>query len=119
MKPNSWFRATAQLQDARPFFENPPLGPPNENRWDLKLAYTEIGDPEKHWFSLRVGRQIINYNNTLIADSQWRDQGRSYDAAVLNLQMKRANVGIFAASVIVPQASGVSPHQEGNNIYAP
>src|ERR1700728_1014181 len=34
VKPNSWFRATAQLQDARPFFENPPLGPPNEHRWD-------------------------------------------------------------------------------------
>jgi hypothetical protein len=117
VKPNSWFRASAQLQDARPFFQNPPLGPPNENRWDLKLAYAEIGDPQKHWFSLRVGRQIINYNNTLIADSQWRDQGRSYDAAVLNLQLRRANVGLFAASAIVPQASGVSPHQEGNNIY--
>lgn len=117
VKPNTWFRVTAQLQDARPFFENPPIGPPNENRWDLKLAYTEIGDPQKHWFSLRVGRQIINYNNTLIADSQWRDQGRSFDAAVLNLQNSHAGVGIFAASAVVPQASGVSPHQEGNNIY--
>jgi hypothetical protein len=117
LKPNAWFRVTAQLQDARPFFENPPLGPPNENRWDLKLAYVELGDPEKHWFSLRVGRQIINYNNSLIANSEWRGQGRSYDAAVLNLQGKRASVGIFAASVVVPQSTGVSPHQEGNNIY--
>lgn len=117
VKPNSWFRVSAQLQDARPFFENPPIGPPNENRWDLKLAYAEIGSPEKHWFSLRVGRQIINYNNTIIADSQWRNQGRSYDAAVLNLESARASVGIFAASAVVPQASGVSPHQEGNNIY--
>jgi hypothetical protein len=117
VKPNSWFRATAQLQDARPFFENPPLGPPNENRWDMKLAYAEIGDPEKHWASLRVGRQVINYNNTLIANSEWRDQGRSYDAAVLNLQWKLLSVGIFAASTVVPQGSGVSPHQEGNNIY--
>jgi hypothetical protein len=117
LKPNSWFRATAQLQDARPFFENPPLGPPNENRWDLKQAYVELGDPEKHWFSLRVGRQIINYNNSLIANSEWRDQGRSYDAAVLNLQGKRASVGVFAASAVVPQSAGVSAHQEGNNIY--
>jgi hypothetical protein len=117
IKPNSWFRVSTQLQDARPFFQNPPLGPPNENRWDLKLAYVEVGDPEKHWFSLRVGRQIINYNNTLIANSEWRNQGRSYDAAVLNLQSNRTRVGIFAASAVVPQASGVSPHQEGNNIY--
>ena len=113
----SWFKVVTQAQDARPILENPPYGPPNEVRWDLKLAYTEIGDPSKHWFSLRVGRQLINYNNTLIADSQWRNQGRSYDAAVVNLQKDRYHLGIFAASAVVPQASGVSPHQEGNNIY--
>jgi len=117
LRAGSWFRISAQVQDARPGFENPPIGPPNENRWDLKLAYAEIGSPEKHWFSLRVGRQIINYNNTIIADSEWRNQARSYDAAVLNLQRRRAHLGIFAASAVVPQASGVSPHQEGNNIY--
>jgi len=113
----SWFRVTAQVQDARAGFQNPPLGPPNTVRWDLKLAYAEIGAPEKHWFSLRVGRQLINYNNTIIANSEWRNQARSYDAAVLNLNAKREHLGIFAASAVVPQAYGVSPHQEGNNIY--
>ena len=113
----SWFRVTAQVQDARAGFQNPPIGPPNTVRWDLKLAYAEIGDPDKHWFSLRVGRQLINYNNTIIANSEWRNQARSYDAAVLNLNAKREHLGIFAASAVVPQAYGVTPHQEGNNIY--
>jgi hypothetical protein len=113
----SWFRVTAQVQDARAGFQNPPIGPPNTVRWDLKLAYAEIGAPERHWFNLRVGRQLINYNNTIIANSEWRNQARSYDAAVLNLNAKRAHLGIFAASAVVPQAYGVSPHQEGNNIY--
>jgi hypothetical protein len=113
----SWLRVTAQVQDARAGFQNPPIGPPNTVRWDLKLAYVEVGDPEKHWFSLRVGRQIINYNNTIIANSEWRNQARSYDAAVLNLNAKREHLGIFAASAVVPQAYGASPHQEGNNIY--
>jgi hypothetical protein len=113
----SWFRVTAQVQDARAGFQNPPIGPPNTVRWDLKLAYAEIGAPDKHWFSLRVGRQLINYNNTIIANSEWRNQARSYDAAVLNLNAKREHLGIFAASAIVPQAYGVTPHQEGNNIY--
>lgn len=117
LRAGSWLRVSAQVQDARPFLEDAPIGPPNENRWDLKLAYAELGDPEKHWFSLRVGRQIINYNNTIIADSEWRNQGRSFDAAVLNLQSSRAHLGMFAASALVPQALGVSPHQEGNNIY--
>jgi hypothetical protein len=113
----SWFRVTAQVQDARSGFQNPPIGPPNTVRWDLKLAYAEIGAPDKHWFSLRVGRQLINYNNTINANSEWRNQARSYDAAVLNLNAKREHLGIFAASAVVPQAYGVSPHQEGNNIY--
>jgi len=117
LQTHSWLRATAQVQDARPGFQNPPIGPPNTVRWDLKLAYAEIGAPEKHWFSLRVGRQLINYNNTIFANSEWRNQGRSYDAAVLNLNAKREHLGIFAASAVVPQAYGVSPHQEGNNIY--
>lgn len=114
---SSWFKVVSQLQDARPFLENPPIGPPNENRWDLKLAYVEFGDPEKHWFSLRAGRELINYNNTLIANSEWRNQGRSYDAAVANLQGGRYHLGIFAASAVVPLASGISHHQQGNNIY--
>ena len=113
----SWLRATAQVQDAREFLENPPVGPPNTVRWDLKEAYVEVGAPDKHWFSLRVGRQLINYNNTILANSEWRNQGRSYDAAVLNLDARREHVGIFAASAVVPQPYGVSPHQEGNNIY--
>jgi hypothetical protein len=117
MHTPSWFRVTAQVQDARSGYQNAPIGPPNTVRWDLKLAYVEIGAPEKHWWSLRVGRQLINYNNTIIANSEWRNQGRSYDAAVLNLNAKREHLGIFAASAVVPQAFGVSPHQEGNNIY--
>jgi len=113
----SWLRVTAQVQDARAGFQNPPLGPPNTVRWDLKEAYAEIGAPEQHWFSLRVGRQLISYNNTIMSNSEWRNQGRSYDAAVLNLNAKREHLGIFAASAVVPQGYGVSPHKEGNNIY--
>jgi hypothetical protein len=112
-----WFRIVSQVQDARPFLQKPPYGPPNEVRWDLKLAYAQFGDPEKHWISMRAGRQLINYNNTIIADSEWRNQGRSYDAVVTNLRYRRYRLGIFAASAVIPQMSGISHHQEGNNIH--
>jgi hypothetical protein len=112
-----WFKVVSQVQDARPFLQKPPYGPPNEVRWDLKLAYAEFGDPEKQWISVRVGRQLINYNNTIIANSEWRNQGRSYDAVVANLHYQRVRAGIFAASVVNPLISGISHHQEGNNIY--
>jgi hypothetical protein len=33
------------------------------------VAYADIGDAEKSPVSLRVGRQILNYNNTLLANA--------------------------------------------------
>src|SRR5579862_3150332 len=117
IKPTSWLRLVGQMQDARAWYQQPPLQPPNTNRFDLKLAYAEIGDPEHHWISLRVGRQLINYNNTIIANSEWRDQGRSYDAVVTNLHYERFRLGIFAASAVVPLDEGISHHTDGNNIY--
>jgi hypothetical protein len=113
----SWFKVVTQTQDSRSVNQNPPYGPPNEVRWDLKLAYAEFGDPEKHLISLRVGRQIINYNNTIIANSEWRNQARSYDGVVTNLHYGRYRLGIFAASAVVPLISGISHHADGNNIY--
>jgi hypothetical protein len=117
IKPTDWLRIVGQVQDARAWGQNPPLQPPNTNRLDLKLAYAEFGDPEKQAISVRVGRQLINYNNTIIANSEWRDQGRSYDAVVTNLHVNRFRLGIFAASAVVPMDEGISHHQEGNNIY--
>ena len=117
IKPTSWLRIVGQMQDARAWLQQPPLQPPNTNRFDLKLAYAEFGDPENQWISVRVGRQLINYNNTIIANSEWRDQARSYDAVVTNLHVDRFHLGIFAASAVVPMDEGISHHQEGNNIY--
>src|SRR3984885_4010266 len=117
IKPTGWLRIVGQMQDARAWWQNPPLQPPNTNRFDIKLAYAEFGDPEHQWISVRVGRQLINYNNTIIANSEWRDQARSYDAAVANLHVDRVHLGIFAASVVNPLDEGISHHQEGNNIY--
>src|ERR1700678_1009140 len=117
IRPVAWLKLVTQVQDARPVMQKPPWGPPNLNAWDLKLAYAEFGDPEKQWISVRVGRQLINYNNTIIANSEWRDQGRSYDAVVTNFHVDRFHLGVFAASAVVPMDEGISHHQEGNNIY--
>jgi hypothetical protein len=117
IKPTSWMRIVGQLQDSRAWWQQPPLQPPNTNRFDLKLAYAEFGNPEQQWISVRVGRQLINYNNTIIADSEWRNQARSYDAVVANLHYENFRLGLFAASVVVPMDEGISHHQEGNNIY--
>ena len=117
VQPMSWFKVVAQVQDARSFLQSPPLGPPNNVRWDLKLAYAQFGDLEKQPVSVTVGRQLIDYNSTIIANSEWRDQGRSYDGVVTDLHWDRFRAAVFAASVVNPLLDGISHHQEGNNIY--
>jgi hypothetical protein len=117
VQPVSWFKVVAQVQDARSFLQSPPLGPPNNNRWDLKLAYVQFGDAEKQPVTVTVGRQLIDYNSTIIANSEWRDQARSYDAVVTNFHVDRFRASVFAASVVSPLLDGISHHQEGNNIY--
>jgi hypothetical protein len=117
LQPVSWFKVEAQVQDARSFLQSPPLGPPNNVRWDLKLAYAQFGDLEKQPISVTVGRQLIDYNSTIMANSEWRDQGRSYDGVVTNVHWDRFRAAVFAASVVNPLLDGISHHQEGNNIY--
>ena len=111
LRPTAWLKFVTQVQDARPFSQKPPVGVPNENTWDLKLAYLEAGDPERQWISVRFGRQLINYNNTIIANSEWRDQGRSYDALATNLHFGRFRAGIFTAYPVITRDAGVSRHE--------
>lgn len=116
LMPASWVKVVAQVQDARSFRENPPIGPPNNVRWDLKLAYVQLGNSEGP-VSVAVGRQLMDYNSTFLANSEWRNQARSYDGVVTNVHVDRFRAALFAASVIVPQLDGISHHQEGNNVY--
>src|SRR5262245_12094623 len=117
VQPTSWFRVVAQFQDARPMFLKPPVGPPHEVKWDLKQAYIKLGASETSPVSLRVGRQIIDYNSTIFGNAEWRNQGRSYDAAVMNIHVDRYRLGIFAASAVNPSNTGISHHLDGNNVY--
>jgi len=117
LKPVHWFKVIGQVQDARSFLQRPPIGPPNTVRWDLKLAYAEIGDPETQPVTFRVGRQILDYNNTILSNSEWRNQARSFDAAVANFHFGNLRSSLFAASQVSPLPYGISHHIEGNNIY--
>jgi hypothetical protein len=117
LQPASWFKLVAQTQDARSLFQAPPFGPPNNVRWDLKLAYAQFGDVEKHALTLTVGRQLIDYNNTIIGNSEWRNQARSFDAVVANVHVNRFRAALFAASAVAPMLNGISHRQRGNNIY--
>lgn len=118
IKPVWWLKIFAQTQDAREFYKGGVPAPPYQDTWDLRLAYAEIGDMEKGFFALRVGRQEINLGDErLVGSTPWSNAGRSFDAARLTLHHKKLRADIFAASVVVLADGQVGAVTPGNNLY--
>jgi len=68
--PSNWLTFYAQGVDARAFYKNPPETNGFYDRFDLSLAYMEIGDTEKGTLALRAGRQGFYFGEgRLVAES--------------------------------------------------
>lgn len=118
IQPAWWLKVFAQTQDARVLYKNGTPAPPYQDTWDLRLAYAEIGDTEKGFFALRVGRQEINLGEErLVGSTPWTNAARSFDAARLTLHHKKLRLDAFAASVVMLQDGQVGAVAPGNNLY--
>jgi hypothetical protein len=116
--PAWWLKIIAQSQDSREFYKGGVAAPPYQDTWDLRQAYAEIGDMEKGFFALRVGRQEINLGDErLVGSSNWTNNARSFDAARLRLHHSKYRLDVFAASVVVVKVGQVGAVTPGNNIY--
>jgi hypothetical protein len=94
-----------------------PMAPPSLNARDLKLAYAEFGDPEKNWIDVRVGRQLINYNNTILSESECAVV--TSNAVVTSLHYDRYRPDLFAASAVVPLAGAPAITRRATTSLAP
>src|SRR4051794_24681730 len=88
VQPASWLKFNFQAQDARVFGKNQNrAAPPFQDTFDLRMAFVEIGDPEKKTFGLRVGRQELAFGEQrLIGHLNWTNTARTFDAARLTLR---------------------------------
>ncbi len=92
MRPASWLKFYAQGQDTREWNSERPnipgvRGTEGGDSFDLRLAYVELGDLKSFPLSLTLGRQALSYGDRrLLADSQWANFGRTFDAAKLRWQ---------------------------------
>jgi hypothetical protein len=104
IQPVSWLKFQFQGQDARVFWKNQnPAAPPSQNTMDLRLAYMEIGDPEKGTVALRAGRQELLFGEQrLVGNVNWLNTARSFDAVRLTLRHRGYRVDAFASSVVQP-----------------
>ncbi len=118
--PLPWARALIQVQDARVFLRDlGPAAPPYHDGVDLRQAYLQLGDAEKHPFAFRVGRQAFSLGGRrLINESRWSNVSRSYDALRATLRRGNFRVDAFAASVPeVRPGSWNNRRIDGNNIH--
>lgn len=101
VKPARWLKLYAQTQDVREWDSDRPKiqgidGAEGDDEFDLRQAYVEFADYEHFPLGLTVGRQGLNYGDRrLIADSQWGNFGRTFDAAKLRVQQSKWWVEAF------------------------
>ncbi len=100
--PVRWLKFNFQGQDSRVFGGNVRPAPSSQkDSMDLRLAYLELGDAEKQPLVLRVGRQSLVFGEgRLVADPNWSNTGRTFDALRATFQHRGIRLDAFAASVV-------------------
>jgi hypothetical protein len=120
IKPTQWLTVFSELQDARVIFNNrfTPNTPTNQDSWDLRQAYVQLGSSKQGWIDLTVGRMVLLYGDErVIGPSDYTNTARTFDAVRLNLHHGESKVSLFASSVVVQREGVIDHHFEGNNLY--
>ena len=101
LKPVPWLKLYAQTQDVREIDSDRPnipgvRGTEGGDEFDLRQAYVEFADFKKFPLGVTIGRQPLSYGDRrLLADSQWSNFGRTYDAGKLRVQTARFSIDAF------------------------
>ena len=107
VKPTSWLKIYAQVQDSREAYSDRAdfpgvLGAEGDDAFDLRQAYIQIGNP--NGFSLTVGRQILSYGDErLVGAFDWNNIARTFDAMKARYVAPTWSIDAFASTVVVPE----------------
>jgi hypothetical protein len=108
-----------ETQDSRVFLNrHVPTALPDQNTWDIRQSYVQIGSSTEGWIDLITGRQVLSFGDErLIGPSDWLNMGRTFDAVRLDLHHGGSRLSIFASSVIVGRDGVIDHHIQGNDLY--
>jgi hypothetical protein len=115
--PLSWLKFVFQAQDSRVFFTDVHPAPTSQrDPMDLRIGYVQFGNSETGMVSLRAGRQPLDFGEgRLVADPQWSNVGRSFDAARLTLRYRKLKVDAFSGASDKIYADGFSTPTPGEH----
>jgi hypothetical protein len=123
IKPGSWLKLYAQVQDTREWFGqrgNVPgiNGVEGGDYFDLRQAYLEFGDFKQFPLSVTVGRQVLTYGDSrLVADSKWGNFGRTFDGVKLRLQTGKFWVDAFAVRPVQIRKNEFNDSDSADNFF--
>ncbi len=119
IQPLGWLTFFGQGVDSRIFFNGPVAAlPPYENTWDVHQAWVQFGSSEKYPFTLRFGRQELNFGDQrLVGAAAWLNAPRAFDAVLATVRFPTIRADIFASSVVNNVADAMDHHKQGNPFY--
>ncbi len=120
--PGRWLRLSFQAQDSRVFFTNvSPLPSSQQDPIDLRVGFVQVGRSEESPVRLRVGRQPLDFGEgRLVADPNWSNVGRSFDAARLTLQSRGIRIDAFAGTsdkIYIDGLATLTPGEHFDGLY--
>ena len=122
LKPARWLKLYVQTQDVREWdSERPNIpgfnGAEGDDEFDLRQAYVEFADYEHFPLGVKVGRQPLDYGDRrLIADSQWGNFGRTFDAVKLRVQQPKWWAEAFFARPVQIRTEVFDNHDAADNV---
>jgi hypothetical protein len=119
IKPSSWFKVNLQAQDARAWnYFMQPAPSSVKDSIDLRQASVEIGGGEDRRFGFQAGRQPLNFGEgRLVADPNWSNVGRTFDALRLTVREKGVRLDVFSGSPVQMVDGEFNGSGYGNTFY--
>jgi hypothetical protein len=118
ISPSRQVSFQVQMQDAR--VANKELGAtgtPFKAAIDLRTAFADLGASTGH-VTVRAGRQELAFGEQrLVGHVSWLNAARTFDGARATLRSKRAQLDVFAASVVRILPSEWDKSGNGNRFY--
>ncbi len=107
VKPTPWLKFYVQGQDSREIDSRRPnipgaLGAEGDDWFDLRQAYTEIGNAKEFPLVAKIGRQLLSYGDErLVGGFDWNNFGRTFDTVKLTWKAPAWQLDLFGSSVVV------------------
>lgn len=118
LRPAGWLLFRVQGQDSRVFGQNATPAPASQKDvMDVHQAYVQVGG-EEGLVILRAGRQSLDFGEgRLLADPNWGNVGRSFDAVRLTLGHGQAKVDVFTGALVKASPTGFDRRASGQHFH--